>query len=312
MTRNPELCAEAVVLGAAAVDIVARVPAFPQVDGIVLADRVDRYPGGSGGNVASGIAHLGCRSGFLGRVGDDEEGRWLIDNFVDDGVITQWIKVVPNGRTASCFIAVDHLGQRQIYALGGIALLVSPDEIDPEAVEGCRIFVITDAFLETALEAAQMAAAQSAEVLFAPGGLMASIPLNTLAPLLQVMDVLIVSQGEAQAMTGYGNPEKAAEALETTGPRVILLTLGGKGALLRLDGQQIYIPSFSVPRVMDTTGAGDAFVAGLAAGRLHGMNWIEAAKAGCASAAKKIAHTGARSGLASWNDIDSALRNTTE
>jgi len=298
------------VLGAAVVDIVARVPAFPQVDGIVLADRVDHYPGGSGGNIASGIARLGCRTGFLGKVGDDDQGRWLTDKFVEDGVITRWMKIKPGGRTASCFIAVDQSGQRQIYALGGTALLESPEEIDAASIEGCRIVVITDAYLDTAFKAAQLAAAQRAEVLFAPGGLMVSISMIALEPLLRMTDVLVVSQGEARTLSGCGNPENAAAALEKIGPKVIIVTLGKDGALLCMDNHLHHIPSFPVSKIEDTTGAGDAFVSGVAAGRLHGMNWIDAVRVGCASAANKIAHTGARGGLACWNDIELALQMT--
>lgn len=298
------------MLGAAVVDVVARVPAFPQIDGIVLADRVDDYPGGSGGNIASGIAHLGCRSGFLGKVGDDEEGRWLIDQFIEDGVITRWMKISPGGRTASCFIAVDRSGQRQIYALGGTALLESPEEIDPASLENCRIVVITDAYLDTAIKAAQLAAAKGAETVFAPGGLMVSLSMIALEPILQITNVLVISQGEALTLTGCRNLESAAAVLLTIGPKVVIITLGKDGALFCQNHQLVHLPSFPVSHVEDTTGAGDAFVSGIAAGRLHGLDWIDAARAGCASAAKKVAHSGARGGQASWKDIELALQIT--
>lgn len=134
-------------------------------------------------------------------------------------------------------------------------------------------------------------------VFYAPGGAWGTEGLAYVRPLLTRVDVFVVSHGEATALTGKSSPEEAIRMLGEMGPPVVVETLGVQGALV-LDGDRlIRVSAFAVPDVRDTTGAGDAFAAGLIAGFLEGLDWESAARMGCAVAALKIGHTGARSGL---------------
>lgn len=288
---------QVVVLGASVVDITAQVKRLPLPDEIVLAETCRHYPGGSGGNVAVGLARLGRRVAFAGKMGADENGHLLLKSFEAESVNTQAVIMDPTGRTASCFIAIDEEGSRVIFALGGTALLEKDTELDSAILESCRVLYISDAYPEVALSAAAHAHQGGATVVFAPGGLMTSLGAQLLQPLLAMSDVLIASQREAEALIPGMQPPQNLSHLQQYGPKVVIETLGAEGAALMVEGQHYQIPPWQPQQVHDTTGAGDAFSAGLVHGHLEGLSWQEAASMGCAAAAIKIAHVGARSGL---------------
>ncbi len=297
---------EVAVLGAAAVDWVARVKELPRVDGIVFAESYTPYAGGSGGNIAAGIARLGRPVSFMGALGDDEGGRLLLDDFTRAGVDPRAITIAQGARSAATFIAIDERGERVIFALGGVALYERSEDVRAEWLAGVRVLVVTDAYAQVA-GAAFAALEPQARVVFNPGGLMSAAGSDYLAPFLRRADVWIGSRAEAETMTGLAAAENAAREIAAHGPRVVILTLGRQGALVYEDGEIAAIPAFPVAQVVDTTGAGDAFTAGVVAGMLEGMSWPAAARLGCAAAAMKIGHMGARGGLPDRQQVEKLM-----
>ncbi|MEA3349040.1 MAG: carbohydrate kinase family protein [Chloroflexota bacterium] len=287
---------DVVVLGAAAVDMVARVDRLPDVDEIVFAREYIRHAGGSGANTAVALARLGRAVSFLGKVGDDESGEWLRKNLSAAGVDTQAVLSVAGGKSASCFIALDAHGNRVIFALGGSALIESVDELDLARVTASRALCIGDAYLPVAAAAAEAARRSDTAVFFVPGGLMVTNGLDELSPILQNTSVLVVSSNESSTLTGDCSPNEAVRRLRETGPEIVVVTLEADGAILASNDVLETIPAFDAA-VIDTTGAGDAFAAGLMHAFLDGRTWREAAKTGCAVAAIKIGHVGATGGL---------------
>ena len=148
---------QVVVLGGAAVDLVARVEALPKKDSLVLARSCEKFPGGSAANVAVGVARLGYRVGFVGKLGDDENGQLLLRAFEDEGVDTQSLIVEPGQATATCFIGVDDHGDRIIFALPGGSLIKDIGELDLAYLRGSRVLYIGPSYVEVA--AAAVAAA---------------------------------------------------------------------------------------------------------------------------------------------------------
>ncbi len=306
-SRTPEVA----VLGAAALDWVAQVQELPQVDGIVYAERYLPFPGGTGGNVAEAVARLGCRVSFLGKLGDDGNGKRLFKAFIEAGVDCSAISIQKGEPSASTFIAVDRRGERMIFSLGGAALYHKAEEIRPSWLTGVRILFIADAFTEPAIAAIQ-ALDDGAKVVFNPGGLMVSLGLDALQPILSRSDVLILSRSEAQSLAGQLELDQALATLSHNGPPVIILTLGGKGAVIYDQGCLHQVPAFPVDRVADTTGAGDAFAAGVVRGILKGLDWVKSTEMGCAAAAIKIGHFGARSGLPNSWQVDALIQSRFE
>jgi ribokinase len=279
---------------------------MPSLDGISYAGQFTSVPGGSGGNVAEGLARLGHSVRFLGVVGDDEGGRMLLHAFESAGVDTGSIRVEKGQRSAACFIAVDRHGQRLIISLGGVALFDRVADITVSQLAGAKILFIADAFLNVAQAAISCLEAGS-RVVFNPGGLMTASGLEGLQEVLERTEVLIVSQVESERLTGNPDPEEAGRILTGSGPKAVLLTLGKNGALVADGKSTLRVPALSVEQVVDTTGAGDAFSAGVIAGLLEGATLEKAARLGCAVAARKIRYFGSRNGLPDRAQINAWL-----
>jgi ribokinase len=302
---------DVVVLGAAAIDFVARVDTLPGSDEIVFAKEYTRYAGGSGANIASGLAKLGHTVAFLGKMGDDEAGGWLLNNMNDSGIDTQAMDIVTGGKSATCFIALDDQGNRAIYALGGSALLENVDELDLPRVTGSRVICIGDAYIPVATAAAEAARSQAVTVFFIPGGLMVTHGMKELRPILQNTSVLVVSRNEANLLIGDCSPSEAGLSLREAGPEIVVVTLGADGAIFVSENGTVMVPAQDTT-VIDTTGAGDAFAAGLIHAYLDDREWSEALEMGCAMAAIKISHLGATGGLPNKIELERFMdiRNT--
>lgn len=297
------------VLGAAALDWVARVKEMPCVDGIVYADDYTNMPGGTGGNVAEGVARLGHGVRFLGAMGDDLSGQILMKAFVEAGVDTHCIQIQKNQRSASCFVAIDEHGDRMIFSLGGVALYTKAEDVRPAWLSGVEVLVIADAYPEVALRAISYLD-EGATVVFNPGGLMIYNGDEYLDPICKKADVLIASRVEAEAMTGLSKPEKAIAKLSKRGPGVVMVTQGHLGALTLDHGELIQTAPFPVKNVIDTTGAGDAFTSGVIAGIMEGLSWEETTRLGCAVASIKVGRYGARGGLPDRWQVQKILEET--
>lgn len=287
---------DVIVLGAAAIDYIARVDRLAGIDEIVFAEEYTRYAGGSGANIAAGLAKLGRSVTFLGETGDDEAGRWLLEKMNDSGIDTSAMKTVTGGKSASCFIALDEQGNRVIYALGGSALLENVDELDLPSITKSRVICISDAYIPVAAAAAEAALSNEIAVFFIPGGLMATHGLKGLSPILKSTSVLVVSRNEAKILIGDCSPGDAGLSLREAGPEIVVVTLGADGAIY-VSEKGVKIVSAVDTSVIDTTGAGDAFAAGLINAYLDDREWSDAVEMGCAMAAIKISHLGATGGL---------------
>lgn len=315
MTR-PAGAPEVIVLGGAAMDWVARVDALPEPDGLVVAHAYDRYPGGSAANVAVGVARLGRPVAFVGRLGDDPSGRALLDAFAGEGVDTAQVIIEGGKPTAGCFIGVDRQGERMIFSLPGVSLLEDPAGLAPDAWQGSRVLYIGPSYPAVALAAVGAARQAGSTIVFAPGGGWDSQSLESLRPVLAQVDLLLLSSSDARGLTGLSSITEALDSLpmivapsqgKAPGELVIVVTQGASGTGVWEAGQWYTAPAFSVPMVRDTTGAGDAFAAGLLVGFLEGMSWVEAARLGNAAAALKIPHLGARSGLPTRIEVARAM-----
>lgn len=309
----PELAAalpqalDVAILGGAAVDWVAEVDALPRKDSIALAHTYRRFAGGSAANVAVGLARLGYRTGFVGKLGDDEYGQWLLQAFADDGVDTGALLVERGRQSASCFIAVDAEGERMIVAIPGASLLEDVTELDMEYLHRARMLYVGPAYPRVAATAMRVLHRGGGTVFYAPSGAWGPEGLASIRPLVEHADVLLLSRTEAEALLGPCSPAQTVRTLQQAGARIVIETLGLEGATILAAGDPTAVPAFPVSDVRDTTGAGDAFAAGLIAGFLAGLDWGAAARMGCATAALKIVHLGARSGLPSPEQVQRLL-----
>jgi sugar/nucleoside kinase (ribokinase family) len=147
------------VLGAAAMDTVARVQSFPKTDDIVSPEEVRRIPGGSAANVAVALSRLGADVSFLGTVGADADGDAIVRAFKDERVAITHLLRLSGARTASTFIAVDADGERIMFSLGGDAVYTDVSQFGGVDFAADALYV-AEAFPEVGAEAANRMHAQ--------------------------------------------------------------------------------------------------------------------------------------------------------
>jgi fructokinase len=238
-------------------------------------ERFSPCPGGAPANVATGLARLGARVGFQGVVGDDPFGRMLSRRLAEEGIEVR-LRHARERPTGLWFVAIDARGERSFFtpnARGSADKLLAPADVDPAVIARARVLHVgSSAHVLPAGQAALRAAvasarAQGVAVSFDPNLRLHLwddlAPLRALcADLLPACAVVKLSEEEVELVTGERAPERAAARLIELGVGIACVTLAERGALVARGAEQRLVPAAPV-EVVDTTGAGDGFVAGL-------------------------------------------------
>ena len=253
---------------------------------------IEQHLGGSGANVAVWLASTGARVAFVGRAGTDAFGAQAVGALRDAGVD---VHVAHDARrpTGTCIVLVYPGGERTMVPDAG-----ANDGLEPTGLPPGRHLHMAGYAL---LREGSRAAARAALTLAAGLGMTVSVDPSSAAPLAAVgparflewtagVDLLLPNAEEAWVLTGEDDPERAVVALAQG--REAVVTLGSQGALWS-DGTRIVRADAEPVDVIDTTGAGDAFAAGLIAARHGGAEPAEALAAGCRLATRAVGRTGA-------------------
>ncbi len=284
--------ARILVLGAAAMDIIVRVPDFAKTDSIIYPEEIHRVPGGSAANVAVGLARLGAEVSFLGTSGADEDGDAILAAFASENVDTGNFIRHAGVHTAGAFVAVNPSGDRIMYSLGGEALYADASDLDPIDFSADALY-IAEAFPAVGTEAARRVHENGGRVFFSPGGVMCAYGLDTVRPIIAVCDTMFVSLSELEALTGRRNAKFGADALLQCGAPAVVVTEGGRGAGIYTQNGFAFERSLPV-KVVDTTGAGDAFAAAYLFAELSGHSPEERLRFANRCAAFAVGRFGAR------------------
>jgi len=256
---------------------------------------VSEQPGGSAANTIAALARLGIKTGFVGRVGDDADGTYLRSEMEKEGVDTQGIEVA-RGRTGSAIVLVNLSGERSMYVHPGVNDAPSSTLDNPSYVNSAKYLHLSSFVGETAIEVQREISDRSkAEISFAPGMLYVRRGLDALRGIISNARVVFLNRDEMGMLTGSGYRE-GAEELNEIGAEIVVVTLGGDGCYIRTPDAEVSIPGLAA-RVVDTTGAGDAFCAGFLYGLLADEPLHVCGRLGNFVAAKCIGVVGAREGL---------------
>lgn len=299
-----------VVVGSVNIDLVVTVPTLPRPGETVLARSYREFSGGKGGNQAIAAARLGQRVAFVGRVGHDAAGDLVRTALVDEGVDVSELKTLSDEATGRALVVVDALAENSIVVVGGANAGLLPGHVD-EAANSLQQAAVVVAQLEVPVEAVR-AAARHARGLF----VFNPAPAQHLDDdLLRLVDVLVVNEGEFEAVTGEQacDDEQAMTALlaESALPDSVVVTLGGQGALLWHAGQLTRVPAPSVT-VVDTTGAGDTFVGALADALARGEALVAAARWAVCAASLSTGLLGATTGMPGSAQVLALMSTTNE
>jgi ribokinase len=265
--------------------------------------------GGSAANTMVALARLGCKVGFIGKVGSDAEGRMLLQDFRKENVDTKGVTVATTGRSGKVMGFVGKGGERALYIDPGVNDAIRLAEMDSEYTSSTKFLHLSSFVGKQSFETQRKLVDRLSEkikVSFDPGALYARIGFAKLKPIIAKTSVMMPNAGELALLTGKTDYKAGARLLIDEGVGVLAVKLGSRGCYVIDKEENHLVEPFKV-KVVDTTGAGDAFDAGFIHGLLTGKNINEAGKIGNFVASRSITAMGARAGLPTLDDLKKSL-----
>ena len=308
-------------IGALNVDQFYRVERILE-DGESVTRGSATYPGGSAANTVHGLSRLGVKTGFVGAVGDDADGRLLTRAFQRAGVDISHVFVKPRARTGSVLCLSDEFGHRSLYVTPGANGLLSAEDIDQAYLKKAQILhlatFVDDRQFELSVALVQKLP-RGVRLSFSPGALYASRGMKSMVPILRHTAFLFINRQELERLTGQ-RLESGVRTFMKEGCRTVVVTLGAGAKIGRTDatcyiraGDREYIIE-ALPaetgRPTDTTGAGDAFAAGYLFGVLEGKPEDVCGRLGHLEALSAISKMGARQGLPTLAHLSNRYQRT--
>lgn len=298
--------APVIVIGSANQDYILRVPNPPHLGETVLATSLLRQPGGKGANQAVAAARLRGIVSFVGCVGDDEDGASLIRVLRAEGIDASNVEIIGRGRTGIAMVTVFDSGENTILVAPGSNFDLTPRKVrmaiarigSPDGIVALQAELKPDV-IATAIQAATESGMR---VVFnlAP---YQDVP----SEILEQADPLIVNESEASALTGHAvhdvHSATVAIAELRTMARSAVITLGAGGAVWAEEGAGGHVAAAAVSGVVDTTGAGDAFVGAVAVLLSEGAPLSFAVEVGVRAGTFAVGSPGAQSSYPTRRDL---------
>jgi ribokinase len=293
------------VIGSLNMDIVVKVSRFPVGGETILGNEIHFIPGGKGANQAVAAARLGAQTTMLGAVGNDQFGSALLESLKNNHVGIDYIKQMEQTPTgvASILLSPD---ENHIVVVPGANGLLMPNDIErleDVIAEADIVLLQLEIPLETVNRATEIAKKFGKRIILNPA------PACMLSEeLLQRVDYIIPNKSEIEELTGLDlskhSLEAAVDALLAKGPQYVITTLGAEGVVWKQKGGQMKVhPACRVP-VVDTTGAGDAFSAGLAYYLAMGNSLEHAVHSSIKVSALAVTKFGAQEGMPTREQVE--------
>ncbi len=293
MTSKKDL--DIVTIGHALVDIRFIVEFFANPDQESPILKQTRGVGGSAANVAIDVAKLGGKSGIIVKLGLDDFGRMVVDELMRHEVDVSGVRVCI-ADTGFTIVIIDKTGRVIMYGFKGAAEKLEPSDLDRGLISRAKYVHIASLRPDTSLAATNIAHETGATVSWDPGRVLARKGAENLKNLLERVDIILANKYEAKSLTGLEDYKEAAEKILEYGPEIVIVKRGREGVYTKTRrGEEYELPAFAVEKVVDTTGAGDAFAAGLLLGLSRGYSLKKALIYANAVAALKVSRLGSHS-----------------
>jgi sugar/nucleoside kinase (ribokinase family) len=299
----------------AVVDVLAAgITAMPAGGETVRVPGVTIVPGGDAVNQSVTLAALGHRAGLMTVVGDDWQGKLIAGYCGERGVDVGGVTVTADYPTTTSIVLVDQAGERSFISPGdGTARRYGLEHANLYYLRpGLKILSAASLFTSGPMDlellppllarARELGAVTVADLVNdRKDGSLAQI-----SAVLDQLDYVMPSRAEAEFFAGTLDLPGAAEIFRKHGARNVIIKLGSAGTYALTADGPVHVPAFDVPAV-DTTGAGDSFVAGFLSGLLLGLPVAEALRRGAATAALSVQAVGATTGVTSPQQVADAL-----
>ena len=292
---------DVIAIGELLIDMIADMPGHP----LESQTSFKRFAGGAPANFAVGVQRLGISTGLITKVGDDFFGRFLIKTLKEEAVDITQIKKSNKYKTALAFVGLDEgkTPRYSFYRSPCADIMLNEQEIEENYIKSAKLLMCGTVSL--ADEPARSAIFKSIEYAKKHGLQVAcdpnlredlwhfNDPREHIFKILKNTDIFLPSISEAEFITGEKG-EEAIEAILGLGPTIVGITYGAEGSSILTKDRKFFAPSYNVD-VVDTTGTGDAFAAGLVTGLLTNMPLENIPYFANAVSALKITREGAMS-----------------
>jgi ribokinase len=298
------------VLGSFVADLAFRTNRIPVWGETLMGNEFKLGPGGKGSNQAVAAARAGGRVSFISKLGPDPFGDMARALYKSEGIDTQFLFTTASATGAAAIIIDARKGENAIIVVPGACFEVTAGEVDQARalIASSSVFI---AQLELPLPAVEHGLAL-AHSLGVPTILNPAPAAPLPESIYRHIDYITPNESEAAALTGVpvstvADAEKAADAFIARGVPNAIITLGAQGVFVKNAQVRAHVPAVNAGKVVETTGAGDAFNGGFAVALSEGMDLVEAARFGCATAGISITRPGTAPSMPTRAEID-ALR----
>jgi len=276
---------------------------IPPRGSLRLFDHMELHIGGCAANAGIAMAKLGLKTSVLGKVGDDVFGTFVVNTLKNAGIDARGVVVDGKASTAFTFVIVGADGQRRfLHTMGANATLCEGD-VSLDILKQAKILHVAGTMVMPTFDGEQ-----TAHVLQKARAAGVTTCMDTvfndrikdympvIGPCLPHLDMFLPSIEEAERVAGASDPAQIVRRIHEKGVGIVAVKLGPKGSYVFGHGEEAYVPSYRV-RVVDTSGAGDCWVAGFLLGQLRGWPLVESARFGNAVAAHCVQAFGCTAGV---------------
>ncbi len=301
---------EAVGIGSLNYDYIHMVYSLAHGDQQVVVQSTHGNPGGSAANTIFALSRLGMKTGFIGPVGNDVEGQNILKNMAEEGIDITMIKMLKGTNTAKVLVFVDRTGERAMYSLPGANLESHFGESEIGYVNKSKYLILSAIPGDRSLTkqiALMKQISEKVKLVFLPGGLYSGLGITAIRTILKHTNILVLNRTELKKLTNMGEDYNLGMArLLKIGCLNVVLTTGKDGCVIKTPDtlETIPTPHLDPEKIVDTTGAGDAFAAGLVYGLLTGKSLFHSSFYGNILARNCIQFLGSRTGLLTKQELE--------
>ncbi|HUL05846.1 MAG TPA: ribokinase [Candidatus Acidoferrum sp.] len=298
------------ILGVFVADLAFRAGRMPAMGETLFGSGFKMGPGGKGSNQAVAAARVGAKVTFVSKIGRDAFGDIALATWKSEGITAQVVRAEVEATGAAFIYVNDRTGENAIIVYPGAGGALTPADVDAaaSAIRGARVFVTQlEQPAATARHALALAKAAGVVTVFNPAP---AAPVEDAA--YPLCDYVVPNETEAAALTGLPlasleDARRVGDALLAKGAGTALITLGEKGALFHARDRSVPVPAVTAGPVVETTGAGDAFVGGFAAALARGQEPLAAARFGCTVAGISVTRAGTAPSMPTLTEVEALL-----
>jgi len=316
--KTPQAVKPVLCIGDLVADIFASpLVQLPQPGESVLTERIAVFPGGNALNAAIALRRMGNPVAMAGSVGDDALGALLLEQLQSNGVDVRGVRREPGGTTASTFVLRAEGEDRRFISALGVGASFSGEHVSPNLIPDDGI-VLVGGYLklpawndEILADLLRQARSRNSKVVLNICIVQNSgVDPGRCLRLLEHVDVFVPNEDEGRILTGETEPALQAQALRRAGARLPVITRGPEGVYADDGHCTVAMGAFQVP-VVDPSGCGDCFTAGLVAALSRGWDTVPMLECGSAVGALGATALGCTDGVPSFEDIRQFLKENT-